>query len=266
MIWAISSLAITGIDCNEPERLQEDAITSKLSTCSSKKMYAMYSQDNVPQVHSKTMTENSLESKMQRVRQQQESIESGGGKCEQESQPGVSSELVADIQSLAKQSRRVGGRKPAASVNAKRHALDPSMQLQFSVEESCNGLQELVIGVSMEWKNSCEPIQESCTNQQSALVTGSESRRLAMNDSTPQPVQETNYHVSTRLVAGTVELSSTLQTEPYRLAMNESTLPAAQETNHRASAKLVAGTVELFSIEHTVEDHHKGRSLEPQNA
>lgn len=265
MIWAISSLAITGINCNEPERLQEDAITSKLSTCSSKKMYAMYSQDNVPQVHSKRMTENSLESKMQRVRQQQESIESGGGRCEQESQPGVSSELVADIQSLAKQSRRVGGRKPAASVNAKRHALHSSEQLQFSAEESCNSLQELVIGVSMEWKNSCEPIQESRTNQQSALVTGSELRRLAMNDSTPQPVQETNYHASTRLVAGTVELSST-QTEPCTLAMNESTLPAAQETNHCASAKLVAGTVELFSIEHTVEDHHKGRSLEPQNA
>jgi len=322
---------------------QEDAITGKLSSHNSRKMYAMYSQDNMLQVHSKTMMGNSLESKMQCARQRQESIESGGGRCEQESQPCVSSELVADIQSLAKQSRRVGSRKAAASINSKRHALHSSEQLQFSMEESCNGLQELVIGVSMEWKNSCEPIQESRTNQHSALVTGSESCRLAMNDSTLQPVQETNhrastrlvagtvelsstlqtepcrlatndstlqpvqeinYHASTRLVAGTVELSSTLQTEPCRLAMNDSTLQPVQEinyhasaklvagtielftlqtepcrlamndstlqpvqeTNHRASTKLVAGTIELYSIEYTVEDHHKRRSLKPQNA
>ena len=87
-----------------------------------------------------------------------------------------------------------------------------------------------------------------------------------MNDSTLQPVQETNHRASTRLVAGTVELSSTLQTEPCRLAMNDSTLQPVQETNHRASTKLVAGTIELYSIEYTVEDHHKRRSLKPQNA
>ena len=218
-------------------------------------MYAMYSQEDTSQVHSKM----SLETEVKRVWQKQESIESGGERCAQESQPSASSELVIDIQSPAEQSRRMGSRKAAASANFKKYALDSSEQLKFSMEESCNGLQELVIGVSTERKNSCEPIQESRTKLQSALVTGSESCRFALDKSTLQPVQETGYHASAKLV-GTIELSSTLQTETCRYTMDESALQAAQETNYHASAKLVAGTIELSftlqteSCRHTMDE------------
>ena len=219
-------------------------------------MYA--SQENMSQAHSEMMMANSLESEVKRVWLKQESIESGGKKSVQESQPGASSELVIDIQLLAEQSRRMGSRK--ASANFRRHVLDSGEQLKFSMEESHNGLQELVIGVYTEWKNSCEPIQESRTKLQSALVTGSESCRLASDKSTPQPVQETGHHTSTKLVA---ELSSTLQTESCRHTVDESALQAVQETNFLASSKLVAGTIELSSAE----DYYKGDpgSWEPQN-
>ena len=218
-------------------------------------MYAMYSHENMSQAHSEMMMANSFESEVKCVWLKQESIESGGKKFAQESQPGASSELVIDIQSLAEQSRRMGSRK--ASANFKKHVLDSGEQL---MEESRNGLQELVIGVSTEWKNSCEPIQESRTKLQSALVTGSESCRLTSDKSTLQPVQETGYHASTKLV---VELSSTLQTESSRHTVDKSALEAVQETNFHASSKLVAGTIELSSAE----DHYKGDpgSWEPQN-
>ena len=199
------------------------------------------------QAHSEMMMANSLESEVKRVWLKQESIESEGEKSVQESQPGASSELVVDIQSLAEQSRRMGSRK----VNFRKHVLDSGEQLKFSMEESHNGLQELVIGVYTERKNSCEPIQESRTKLQSALVTRSESCRLASDKSTLQPVQETGHHTSTKLV---VELSSTLQTESCRHTVDESALQAVQETNFHASSKLVAGTIELSSAE----DHYKG--------
>lgn len=223
-------------------------------------MYAMFGQENMSQVHSETMMANSLESEMKCTWLKQESIKSGGERFAQESQLSASSELVVDIQSLAEQSRRMGSRKAAASANFKKHALDSGEQLKFSMEESRNGLQELVIGVSTE-QNSCEPIQESCTKLQSALVTGSESCRLTSDKSTLQPVQETGYRANTKLV---VELFSTLQTESCRHTMDESALQATQETNYCASAKLVAGTIELSSVE----DHYKGDpgSWEPQNA
>ena len=231
--------------------MEEDAITSQLFIHNSKKMYAFYSQENMSQAHSEMMMANSLESEVKRVWLKQENIESGGEKSVQESQPGASSELVIDIQLLAEQSRRMGSRK--ASANFRRHVLDSGEQLKFSMEESRNGLQELVIGVrvSTEWKNSCEPIQESRTKLQSALVTGSESCRLTSDKSTPQPVQETGHHTSTKLVA---ELSSTLQTESCRHTVDESALQAVQETNFHASSKLVAGTIELSSAE----DYYKG--------
>ena len=79
-------------------------------------------------------------------------------------------------------------------------------------EEYCSCIEE---HYSCEEEHcSCKPTQESSLKSPSVLVTGSGPPMKPYDDAhTLRPIQETNYHASTKLVVGAFELSSVQYTD-----------------------------------------------------
>lgn len=139
-----------------------------------------------------------------------------GTRCVQETSPHASSELVTGVdRRLIEQLRLLDFRTPAASIlnrctNSKRQ-LNTSECMNLWMEESqcCRCQKKLVTRLHSEEYYCCKPTQESRLKLPSVLVTGSGSLTKPYDHAhTLRPVQETNYHASTKLVLGTFELSS----------------------------------------------------------
>jgi len=134
-----------------------------------------------------------------------------GTRCVQETSPHASSELVTGVdRRLIEQLRLLDFRTPAASIlnrltNSKRQLnISECMKKE---ESQCQ--KKLVTRLHSEEYYCCKPTQESRLKLPSVLVTGLGSLTKPYDDAhTLRPVQETNYHASTKLVLGTFELSS----------------------------------------------------------